>query len=401
MVTLPIYMDNQATTRVDPRVVEAMLPFFDTRYGNAASASHGFGRMAKAAVETAREEAAAVIGAEPSEILFTSGATEANNLALKGVAAAYAGRPRHIVTSVVEHESVLESCRRLEGEGCRVTYLPVDNEGRVAVQDVSAAIEESTILVSLMAANNVIGVLNPLAEIGQLCRERRVLFHTDATQAYGKVPLDVRETHVDLLALSAHKFYGPKGVGALYVRKRSPHLHLVPQLDGGGQERGLRSGTLNVPGIVGLGEAARLCREELASEGPRLTGLREQLRTGITGRLRGVNANGHPSERIPGNLNLSFAGVEGEALLNSLGDVALSSGSACTSHSLEPSYVLLALGLPVELADASLRFGLGRFTTAEEVEYVADRVVEVVSCLRERADDPERVEESCEEVGVR
>lgn len=382
---LPIYMDNQATTRVDPRVVAAMLPFFTDSYGNAASASHGFGRTARAAVDEARAQVAAVLGADPEEILFTSGATEANNLAIKGVAAACREKGNHIVTSVVEHESVLEACRRLEGYGFQVTYLPVDRDGLVRVEDVRAALTDRTILVTLMAANNVIGVLNPVEEIGRLCHERGVLFHTDATQAFGKVPLDVNSLRVDLLACSAHKFHGPKGVGALYVRRRGPRVRLVPQLDGGGQERGQRSGTLNVPGIVGMGEAARLCQDGLAEEAARVTGLRERLRAGIMGRLEGVVVNGHPTQRIPGNLNLSFAGVTGEALLAGHGDVALSSGSACTSHSLEPSYVLLALGLEHALADASLRYGLGRFSTEAEVDYVIDRTAAVVRELRERA----------------
>jgi cysteine desulfurase len=382
MLTLPIYMDNQATTPVDPRVLQVMLPYFHERFGNAASHSHAFGREAEAAVEAAREQVARLLRAEPREIVFTSGATEANNLAIKGLAEQYRDQGNHLVTSAVEHPSVLDACRHLERHGFRVTYLPVGGDGLVRVEDLHDALEDHTILVSIMAANNEIGTLNPIREMGQLCRARRVLFHTDATQALGKVPLDARALKIDLLSCSAHKIYGPKGVGALYVRRQNPRVRLAAQLDGGGHERGMRSGTLNVPGIVGFGEAAALCAGEMEGEGARLLELRERLRRGIMDGLDSVRLNGHPTRRLPGNLNLSFARVEGGALLMALDDVALSSGSACTSDSLEPSYVLQALGVADDLAHASLRFGLGRFNTAEEVDYVVERIIEVVGRLR-------------------
>ena len=377
-----IYMDNNATTRTDPRVVEAMLPYFTERYGNAASLTHAFGREADEAVDQARGQVAALLGAHPREIVFTSGATESNNLALKGVAAMYRPKGDHLVTVATEHKAILDPIRRLEREGLNVTILPVDAFGRVSVEQVAQALTPRTILVSVMAANNEIGTLQPIREIGRLCKERGVLFHSDAAQAAGKVPLDVEEMGVDLLSVSAHKMYGPKGVGALYVRRRDPRVRLEPQIDGGGQERGLRSGTSNVPAIVGFGVACELCRQEMAGEARRLTELRERLGRGIQDELCDVTFNGHPTERLPGNLNLSFAGVKGEALLMALRDVALSSGSACTTASLEPSYVLKALGLDDELAHASIRFGLGRFNTAEEVDAVIRDVVRVVHYLR-------------------
>ncbi len=377
-----IYMDNNATTRTDPRVVEAMLPYFTERYGNAASLTHAFGREADEAVEQARGQVAALLGAHPREIVFTSGATESNNLALKGVAAMYRPKGDNLVTVATEHKAVLDPIRRLEREGLHVTILPVDAFGRVSVEQVAQALTPRTILVSVMAANNEIGTLQPIREIGRLCKERGVLFHSDAAQAAGKVPLDVEEMGVDLLSVSAHKMYGPKGVGALYVRRRDPRVRLEPQMDGGGQERGLRSGTSNVPAIVGFGVACELCRQEMAGEARRLTELRGQLLGGIQDELSDVTLNGHPTVRLPGNLNFSFAGVKGEALLMALRDVALSSGSACTTASLEPSYVLKALGLDDELAHASIRFGLGRFNTAEEVDMVVRDVVRVVHYLR-------------------
>jgi cysteine desulfurase len=382
MVKTPIYMDNNATTRVDPRVLEAMLPFFTERYGNAASRHHAFGRDAEEAVEAARQQVAELIGAEARDIVFTSGATESDNLALKGVAALYRPRGDHVITAVTEHHAVLDPARRLEREGFRITFLPVDRFGRVAPEQVAEAITERTILVSLMAANNEVGTLHPIREIGRVCKERGVLLHTDAVQAAGKVPLDVEEMGVDLLSLSAHKMYGPKGVGALYVRRRAPRVRLEPLLDGGGHERGLRSGTLPVPSIVGFGVACALCRAEMAAEAGRLSALRERLRAGLQDRLEGVTLNGHPTERLPGNLNLSFGWIKGEALLMGLRDVALSSGSACTSASVEPSYVLRALGVDEELAHGSLRFGLGRFNTAEEVDHVSAEVARVVERLR-------------------
>jgi cysteine desulfurase len=382
MVNLPIYLDNNATTRVDPRVLEAMLPYFSEKYGNAASRHHVFGREAEAAVEAAREQIAGLIGASPKEIIFTSGATESDNLAVKGVAAMHRRRGNHIVTDATEHRAVLDPCRRLEREGFQVTYLCVDPFGRVSAAQVAAAMTEKTILVSVMAANNEIGTLQPVAAIGKLCKERGVLFHSDAVQAAGKLPLDVEAMGIDLLSLSAHKVYGPKGVGALYVRRRNPHVRLEPILDGGGHERGLRSGTLPVPSIVGFGKACELCRLEMAEEAKRLERMREKLRAGIMGQLDGVRLNGHPTERLPGNLNLSFAYVHGEALLMGLRNVAVSSGSACTSAEPEPSYVLKALGLDDEMSHASIRFGLGRFNTEEEVAYTIAEVVRVVKHLR-------------------
>ncbi len=383
MVRLPIYMDNHSTTRTDPRVLEAMLPYFTEEYGNAASRHHVFGRHAEQAVEEAREQVAGLVGAQPREIVFTSGATESDNLALKGVAAMYRGRGRHIVTVATEHKAVLDPCKRLAREGFDVTFLPVDRFGRVTVEQVGEALTEQTILVSVMAANNEVGTLQPVAEIGKLCKARGVLFHTDAAQAAGKLALDVEAMGIDLLSLSAHKMYGPKGVGALYVRRAEPRVRLEPLFDGGGHERGMRSGTLPVPLVVGFGKACMLCQEEMDAETVRLRQLRERLRQTIMAELEEVFLNGHPEERLPGNLNLSFGYVEGEALIVSLRDVAVSSGSACTSANPEPSYVLLALGVSDELARGSLRFGLGRFTTEEEVDYVASAVVREVRRLRE------------------
>ncbi len=376
-------MDHHATTPVDPRVFEAMRPYFLEKFGNAASRNHAFGWEAEQAVEEARKQVAALINASAKEIVFTSGATESDNLAIKGVARAQRDRGDHIVTCVTEHRAVLDTCRRLEKEEFRVTYLRVDKTGRVDPEHVRRAITDRTILVTLMAANNEIGVLHPIAEIGRICRERGVLFHCDAAQALGKAPFDVAEMQVDLASLSAHKLYGPKGVGALYVRARSPRILLTPLLDGGGHEQGLRSGTLPVPLVVGFGQACELARQEMPTEAERLAALRDRLHEGILARLEHVYLNGHASERLPGNLNLSFAHVEGEALLMALNDVAVSSGSACTSARLEPSYVLRALGVKEDLAQSSLRFGLGRFNTEEEVDYVVERVAGVVRQLRE------------------
>lgn len=383
MVTLPIYMDNHSTTRVDPRVLEAMLPFFSEQYGNASSRHHVFGWQAEEAVELARQEVADLIGASAKEIVFTSGATESDNLAIKGVAGMYRQHGNHVITAVTEHKAVLDPCKRLEREGFEVTFLPVDPFGRVTVEQVAAALTARTILVSIMAANNEVGTLQPIGAIGRLCKERGVLFHTDAVQAAGKLPLDVEDMGIDLLSLSAHKMYGPKGVGALYVRSRSPRVRLEPIFDGGGHERGMRSGTLAVPNIVGLGKACKLSKEEMAGEAERLTRLRERLHAGIRDRLDETFLNGHPSERLPGNLNLSFAFVEGEALMMSMKEVAVSSGSACTSASPEPSYVLRALGVSDELARSSIRFGLGRFNTEEEVDHVIGAVVRAVRRLRD------------------
>src|SRR5262245_21208217 len=383
MTTAAIYMDNNATTRVDPRVVEAMLPWFTEHYGNAASRHHAFGRKAEEGVEQAREQVARLIGASPREVVFTSGATESDNLALKGAAAMHRPRGDHLVTGVTEHHAVLDSARWLERSGFRVTYLPLDAFGRVPPEQVEEALTDRTILVSLMAANNEVGTLHPIAEVGRVCKRRGVLFHSDAVQAAGQVPLDVEALGVDLLSLSAHKMYGPKGVGALYVRRRDPLVRLEPLFHGGGHERGLRSGTLAVPAIVGFGAACALAQAEMPAESGRLAGLRERLRQGIMGALPGVSLNGHPTERLPGNLNLSFDWVRGEALLMGLRGVCVSSGSACTSASPEPSYVLRALGVDEERAHASLRFGLGRFNTSEEVERVIAEVVRVVTKLRE------------------
>ena len=379
----PIYMDNNATTRCDPRVVEAMLPWFGEHYGNAASRHHAFGRAAEEAVEVARAEVAALIGAHPREIVFTSGATESDNLALRG--AVRSGD--HLITAATEHRAVLDAARRLERDGFRVTVLPVDAEGRIAPEQVEAAITDRTVLVSLMAANNEVGTLHPLAEIGEVCRRRGVLFHTDAAQAAGKVSLDVEAMWLDLVSLSAHKMYGPKGVGALYVRRRNPTVRLEPMLEGGGHERGLRSGTLNVPGIVGFGVACRLCAAEMAAEAERLAALGDRLHSGIVEAIDGATLNGPREDRLPGNLNLGFAWVRGEALLMGLRGVAVSTGSACTTANPEASHVLRAMGVEEELAHASLRFGLGRFTTAGEVETVIDEVRRVVPMLREMSPD--------------
>lgn len=385
--TSPVYLDNNATTRTDPRVVETMLPWFSEDYGNAASRHHVFGRRAEAAVEEARGRVAALVNAHPREIVFTSGATESNNLAIKGVAAFHRSRGDHLISVQTEHHAVLDPLRRLQREGFQVTFLPTDGTGRVTAGQVAAALTARTILVSVMAANNEVGTLQPVAEIAALCKERGVLFHTDAAQAAGKVPLDVEAMGIDLLSLSGHKMYGPKGVGALYVRRRQPTVRLEPMMDGGGHERGLRSGTLNVPGIVGLGRACELSQAEMAAEALRLSAWREQLRSEIMDHLDGVTLNGHPSERLPGNLSLSFAWLRGEALLMALRGLAVSSGSACTSANPEPSYVLRAMGVDDELALASLRFGLGRFTTAEDVQAAADEVVRVVKQLRQLSPD--------------
>ena len=378
----PIYMDAHSTTPVDPRVLEVMLPYFTVHFGNAASKSHAFGWRAEEAVEGARAQVARLVGATASEIVFTSGATESDNLAVKGVARFHQGKGRHLVTSAVEHKAVLDSLRALEREGFEVTYLPVNADGLVDPEAVRAAIRPDTVLVSVMHANNEVGSVQPIEAIGRITREKGVLFHTDAVQSAGKIPFDVQGANVDLASLSAHKMYGPKGVGALYVRRR-PRARLVPQMDGGGHERGYRSGTLNVPGIVGFGQAAELSQAEMATEAPRLLALRERLRQAIQSGLDEVQVNGGLGSRLPGNLNMSFRYVEGEALMLSMKDVAVSSGSACTSASLEPSYVLRAMGVSDEMAHASIRFGLGRFNTEEEVDYVGRLVVEKVKRLRE------------------
>ncbi|MBX7102792.1 MAG: IscS subfamily cysteine desulfurase [Gemmataceae bacterium] len=382
-MNLPIYLDNNATTRCDPRVVEAMLPYFSDKYGNSASRNHVFGWEAEEAIDNARDQIANLIGAGGKEIIFTSGATESNNLAIKGAAAMYRKKGDHIITQITEHKAVIDPCKRLEREGFRVTYLPVDKFGRVSAADIAAAMTDKTILVSIMAANNEIGTIQPLADIGKLCKEKGVLFHTDATQVVGKVPVDVMAMGIDLLSMTAHKIYGPKGVGALYVRKKDPRVRLEPQIDGGGHERGMRSGTLAVQNIVGLGAACEIARKEMGEEAKRTFALREKLHRGIADRLSDVHLNGHPTERLPGNLNLSFAFVEGEGLMMGIKEICVSSGSACTSASLEPSYVLKALGVGDDLAHSSLRFGVGRFTTPDEIEYTANAVVRAVTKLRE------------------
>lgn len=383
MSKAPIYFDNHATTKVDPRVVQSMLPYFTEHYGNAASRNHAYGWSAEEAVEKARKQIASLIGATAKEIIFTSGATESNNLALKGVAEMYAEKGNHIITAATEHKAILDSTKHLEKQGCRITYLPVMADGRIDLEMLREAITDKTILVSIMYANNEIGVVQPIKEISRICKERGVLFHTDAVQAVGKIPVNVMEDGIDLMSITAHKIYGPKGVGALYVRRKGPRVQLAAQMDGGGHERGMRSGTLNVPSIAGLGEACELCQKELTAEMKRLGFLRDKLKNKIMSELDEVYVNGSLEHRLPGNLNISFAYVEGESLLMGINDIAVSSGSACTSATLEPSYVLKALGAGDDLAHSSIRFGLGRFNTEEEVDYVAGRVIEVVKKLRD------------------
>jgi len=380
---LPVYMDNHATTPLDRRVLEAMLPYLTERFGNAASRSHSFGWEAEQAVESARSQVAKLVGAAANEIVFTSGATESDNLAIKGVAETSREKGNHIITVVTEHKAVLDSCKHLEKNGYRVTYLPVHQDGLIDLQQLINAIGEKTILVSVMAANNEIGVLQPIAEIGKICRERDVIFHTDAAQAVAKVPIDVDKQNIDLMSIAGHKIYGPKGVGALYVRHKDPEVKLSALIDGGGHEHGMRSGTLNVPGIVGLGKACAIASEEMPKEACHLAGLRNRLRDKIMAAIDNVYINGSMEQRLPGNLNVSFGGVEGESLMLGLDGIAVSSGSACTSAKVDPSYVLKALGCDDDLATSSIRFGLGRFTTEAEVDYVANRVIQTVRQLRE------------------
>jgi len=390
---LPIYMDYHATTPVDPRVVETMLPYFTQDFGNAASRNHAFGWAAEEAVESARKQVADLLGANPKEIIFTSGATESNNLAIKGVAEMYREKGNHVITCVIEHKAVIDTCKKLEKQGGRVTYLPVQKDGRIDLDDLRAAITDKTILITIMTANNEIGVLQPVAEIGAIAKEKGILFHTDAVQAAGKVPFDVNQVKADLVSISAHKMYGPKGVGALYVRRRNPRVLLAEQISGGGHERGMRSGTLNVPGIVGLGKAAALCMAEMVADADRLSKLRDRLNQKFHKNLDEIYVNGSMEHRLPHNMNISFAYVEGESLLMGINDVAVSSGSACTSASLEPSYVLKALGAGDDLAHSSIRFGLGRWTTEEEVDYVVDKLTNVVRRLREMSPLYEMVKE--------
>ena len=382
---LPIYMDNAATTQVDPRVLETMLPYFTEKFGNAASRSHAFGWVGEEAVEYAREQVAKLIGASSEkEVVFTSGATESDNLAIKGVANFYSSKGNHIITEKTEHKAVLDTCKRLEKQGYQVTYLQTDSKGLIDPDQVRAAITDKTILVSIMLANNEVGTVQPIGEIGKVTREKGVLFHCDAVQGVGKIDFDVEKMNVDLASISAHKMYGPKGVGALYVRRSKPRVRVVAEFDGGGHERGARSGTLNVPGIVGFGKACELALNEWRDDAQRVFGLRERLRSKLFAALDQVHLNGADDpNRLPGNLNISFSFVEGEAMMMAIKDVAVSSGSACTSASLEPSYVLRALGVDEELAHSSIRFGLGKFNTEEEVDFVADLVIRNVERLRD------------------
>ena len=380
---MPVYFDNHATTPLDPRVLDAMMPYFTSQFGNAASRNHAFGWQAEEAVEKARKQIADLIGASAKEIVFTSGATESNNLAIKGVAEMYAEKGNHIITVATEHKAILDTCKHLEKKGCRITYLALEPDGLLDLDKLKAAITDKTILISVMYANNEIGVIQPIREIGKIAKEKGVLFHTDAVQAVGKIPVNVIQDNIDLLSLSGHKIYGPKGVGALYVRRKGPRVQLSSQMDGGGHERGMRSGTLNVPGIVGLGEACALCQREMTEEAKRLAAMRDRLKGLLEDALDETFINGTMEHRLPNNLNMSFAYVEGESLLMGINDVAVSSGSACTSATLEPSYVLKALGIGDDLAHTSIRFGLGRFNTEAEVDFVASRVIAVVRKLRE------------------
>ena len=379
----PIYFDNHATTPVDPRVLEAMIPYFTENFGNAASRNHAYGWVAEDAVEKGRKQIASLIGANSKEIVFTSGATESNNLAIKGVAEMYAEKGNHIITAATEHKAVLDTCKHLEKKGCRITYLPLKGDGLVDLDMLRDAITDKTILISIMYANNEIGVIQPVKEIGKIAKERGVLFHSDAVQACGKIPVNVVEDGIDLLSITGHKLYGPKGVGALYVRRKNPRVQLTAQMDGGGHERGMRSGTLNVPGIVGLGAACEIAQREMPEESARLRALRDKLRAKLEASLEETYINGTMEHRLPNNLNMSFAYVEGESLLMGINEIAVSSGSACTSATLEPSYVLKALGLGDDLAHTSIRFGLGRFNTEAEVDYVAQKMIDVVNKLRE------------------
>jgi len=392
-MNFPIYLDNHATTPVDPRVLETMLPYFMENFGNAASRNHSFGWIAEEAVEKARKQLADLIGANSKEIVLTSGATESNNLAIKGVAEMYAQKGNHIITVATEHKAVLDTCKRLEKHGCRVTYLPVQQDGLIDLDMLRDAITDKTILISVMYGNNEIGVIQDIPAIGKIAKEKGVLFHTDATQAVGKIPVNVISGNIDLASFTAHKMYGPKGVGALYVRRKNPRVQLTAQMDGGGHERGMRSGTLNVPGIVGFGRAAELCRELMPEEMKKHAFLRDKLKDKLMSSLDEVYVNGSLERRLPHNLNISFAYVEGESLLMGVNDIAVSSGSACTSATLEPSYVLKALGAGDDLAHSSIRFGIGRFNTEEEIDYTANKVIDVVTKLRELSPLYEMVKE--------
>jgi len=393
MLQFPIYLDNHATTRMDPRVLDAMLPYFTESFGNAASRNHSFGWVAEEAAEKGRKQLADLIGASAKEIVITSGATESDNLAIKGVAEMYAQKGNHIITAATEHKAVLDTCKRLEKHGCRVTYLPVQQDGLIDLDQLRDAITDKTVLVSIMYGNNEIGTIQPVREIGKICHEKGVLFHTDGTQAAGKIPVNVLDDNIDLMSFSGHKIYGPKGVGALYVRRKNPRVQLTAQMDGGGHERGFRSGTLNVPGIVGFGKAAELCRLEMTQEIAHASRLRDRLKETLLSELDEAYINGTMEHRLPHNLNISFAYVEGESLLMGINDIAVSSGSACTSATLEPSYVLKALGAGDDLAHSSIRFGVGRFNTEEEIDYTANKVIDVVRKLRELSPLYEMVKE--------
>ncbi len=382
MLKLPIFLDHNSTTPTDPRVLEAMLPYFTQHFGNAASRNHPFGWRAEEAVDYAREQIAVLVGADEREIIFTSGATESDNLAIKGVAEMYARKGNHIVTLTTEHKAVLDTCRALEKRGIKVTYVPVESDGLVDLQKLADAVTDKTILVSVMFANNEIGVIQPIKEISAIAHAKGALFMTDATQAVGKVPVDVEEYGIDLMAFTAHKMYGPKGVGALYVRRKNPRVKVTAQMDGGGHERGMRSGTLNVPGIVGFGKACEIAKNEMVDDAIRLSRLRDKLETELL-KLPETVVNGNRERRLPHTTNISFKFVEGEGLMMGMKDVAVSSGSACTSASLEPSYVLKALGLSDELGHSSIRFGLGRFTTEEEIDYAIETTTRAVNQLRE------------------
>ena len=390
---LPIYLDYNATTPVDSRVLEEMMPFFTESFGNAASRNHSFGWQVEEVVEDARSSIGSAIGAGGKEIIFTSGATESDNIAILGVAEFYQSKGKHIITSLIEHKAVIDPCHALEQKGYEITFLEVDKFGCIDLNQLADSIREDTILVSLMAGNNEIGTLNPLKEIGEITREKGVLFHTDATQGVGKIPIDVDEMKIDLLSMTAHKVYGPKGIGALYVRRKKPRVRLSPIMFGGGHERGMRSGTLNVTGIVGFSKALELAMFEMASEAERLTGLRQRLFDHLNSELDYLFLNGHPTQRLPNNLNISFGYVEGESLMMGVSDLAVSSGSACTSASLEPSYVLSALGVGDDLAHSSIRFGMGRYTTVEEVDYAAEKIIDAVKRLREMSPLYEMVKE--------
>lgn len=383
MLKLPVYLDYNATTPCDPRVVETMLPYFTQDFGNAASRNHSFGWKAEEAVERAREQVAEIIGASPKEIIFTSGATEADNLAIKGVFEAYASKGNHIITTNIEHKAVLDTCKHLEKKGAEITFLPVKNNGIIDIPELEASIRPNTILIAVMYANNEIGTIMPVAEIGALAKKHNILFFTDATQAVGKIPVDVQKDNIDLLAMTAHKMYGPKGVGALYVRRRNPRVKIVAQIDGGGHERGMRSGTLNVPGIVGFGKASEISWREMDKEAIRLKKLRDKLEISLL-ELEETHLNGSKKQRLPHVSNIAFKYVESDALMMTLNkEIAISSGSACTSASLEPSYVLKALGWDDDLAHGSLRFSLGRFTTEEEIDFTIEKVKSSVKTMRE------------------